>query len=692
MHLISEKSFEDGRIAGNFVDDAKDYLESGKKPARDEKIISQEAYDELFDESTGYLTQIKREVDLGNMYLIGRNLVVYDTDARIAGEIDLLVATEEGIMIIDIKTGTASKWINFNKIKRSEKDTVYSKREEYTMQQGAYATMLEKMIDAPVVGIMLLPITRESDPDTNQITSAKRPTSESVFEGLEYKKDTKGNYVRNIIDNKPGKLEFKSTNNVVSKWFIPLYREPIQDKLDILFPPGKTRFIPGLDEKVQIQVELYSKALDNITEKNTTENIIALDLIEKKVNQLAKKYNIEVPVELQDVIDAKKAAVNKVVSDEIITKIINDYTRHIKTYSVKIKELSKKLGNIRTKISFDNIDLADDSDFINEQLELDPAFKSRYDTHEALFVGKTNAPTEGQLLATETLNLSGILTNDEYEPVTALDYNREQVSELIHESVKRIQYLIVNSKSEKEASELSAYQKDIWKLQSMAKESKSTEEFLDTLLAVKDNLDNGDVNTAYNKLDVAILKIENLLSKDYIKATEKSVLKDRLKALEEFKAAMTKVNPFIEEVFNASELEEGEIDNDFDLEGEGSEIKLAVDDVIYAKNDNFAPYTIEKINTNGTVTLIDENNKKKTLRLETINNEYSTEQEVMSETITEETYKPTSAETKIIKESVDNIADFIKTTELKDKEQIEAIKKTPAQIRKELLENAKNCI
>ena len=692
MHLISEKSFEDGRIAGNFVDDAKDYLESGKKPARDEKIISQEAYDELFDESTGYLTQIKREVDLGNMYLIGRNLVVYDTDARIAGEIDLLVATEEGIMIIDIKTGTASKWINFNKIKRSDSDKVYSKREEYTMQQGAYATMLEKMIDAPVVGIMLLPITRESDSDTNQITSAKRPTSESVFEGLEYKKDTKGNYVRNIIDNKPGKLEFKSTNNVVSKWFIPLYREPIQDKLDILFPPGKTRFIPGLDEKVQIQVELYSKALDNITEKNTTENIIALDLIEKKVNQLAKKYNIEVPVELQDVIDAKKAAVNKVVSDEIITKIINDYTRHIKTYSVKIKELSKKLGNIRTKISFDNIDLADDSDFINEQLELDPAFKSRYDTHEALFVGKTNAPTEGQLLATETLNLSGILTNDEYEPVTALDYNREQVSELIHESVKRIQYLIVNSKSEKEASELSAYQKDIWKLQSMAKESKSTEEFLDTLLAVKDNLDNGDVNTAYNKLDVAILKIENLLSKDYIKATEKSVLKDRLKALEEFKAAMTKVNPFIEEVFNASELEEGEIDNDFDLEGEGSEIKLAVDDVIYAKNDNFAPYTIEKINTNGTVTLIDENNKKKTLRLETINNEYSTEQEVMSETITEETYKPTSAETKIIKESVDNIADFIKTTELKDKEQIEAIKKTPAQIRKELLENAKNCI
>ena len=692
MHLISEKSFEDGRIAGNFVDDAKDYLESGKKPARDEKIISQEAYDELFDESTGYLTQIKREVDLGNMYLIGRNLVVYDTDARIAGEIDLLVATEEGIMIIDIKTGTASKWINFNKIKRSSKDTVYSKREEYTMQQGAYATMLEKMIDAPVVGIMLLPITRESDVDTNQITSAKRPTSESVFEGLEYKKDAKGNYVRNTINNKPGKLEFKSTNNVVSKYFIPLYREPIQDKLDILFPQGETRFIPGLDEKVQKQIELYSKALDNITEENTAKNISALDLIEKKVNEIAKKYNIEVPVELQDVIDAKRAAVNKVVGSDVISNIINNYTNLTKNSSVKIKELSKKLGNIRTKISFDNIDLADDSDFVNEQLELDPAFKSRYDTHEAYFVGKTNAPTEGQLLATETLNLSGILTNDEYEPVTALDYNREQVSELIHEAVKRIQYLIVNSESEKEANELSAYQKDIWKLQSMAKETKSTEEFLDTLLAVKDNLDNGDVNTAYNKLDVAILKIENLLSKDYTKATEKTILNNRLKALEEFKAAMTKVNPFIEEVFNASEREEGEIDNDFDLEGEGSEIKLAVDDVIYAKNDNFAPYTIEKINANGTVTLIDENNKKKTLRLETINNEYSTEQEVMSETITEETYKPTSAETKIIKESVDNIADFIKTTELKDKEQLEAIKKTPAQIRKELLENAKNCI
>jgi ATP-dependent exoDNAse (exonuclease V) beta subunit len=158
MDMISEKSFEDGRIAGNFADLAKDYLESGAKPVFNEKLISKEAYDSLFNESTGFLTKIKRMVDAGEMYLIGRDLVVYDSDItrpdgskdRIAGEIDLLLATEDGIMIVDIKTGTATKWRNFNKVKRTEQDKVYSKREEYTLQQGAYATMLENMIEAPV--------------------------------------------------------------------------------------------------------------------------------------------------------------------------------------------------------------------------------------------------------------------------------------------------------------------------------------------------------------------------------------------------------------------------------------------------------------------------------------------------------------------------------------------------------------
>jgi hypothetical protein len=453
MHMITEESFEDGRLAGNLVDDAKDYLESGKKLPFDETLITPEAYKSLFE----FLDQIKKEVDEGRMYLIGRDLVVYDSDIikadgkkdRIAGEIDLLVATEEGIMIIDIKTGTASKWKKFNAIKKDKNDKVFSKREEYTLQQGVYATMLEKQIDAPVVGIMLLPIERTSDPVTNKVTSISEPTAKSVFTKLKYKKDAKGDYIRNEGANK---LEFEETTETPSKWFIPLYREPIQDKLDILIPPGTVRFIPGLNDAIDRQMNLYVKLIDSIPNEVNAKNTERINKLEETIYEYAEKNGIKVSNKIKDLIANKK---------------------------------------------------------------------------------------------------QGLSTTEDIESALEETYENEE--------------------------------------------------------------------------------------KDDVKIPE-------------------------------------------------------VDDVLYFKNGNFDEYTVKKVNKDGLITLVDENGKEKEVRLETINKDYLTEEEMMSDESQDEAYVPTVAELKLARESVNSVEDFTQNPTLLNKEYAEAITKTPEQIRKELLENAKNCI
>ena len=700
MHMITEESFEDGRIAGNLADDAKDYLESGKKLPFNEKLITPEAYKSLFE----FLNEIKKEVDEGRMYLIGRDLVVYDSDIikadekkdRIAGEIDLLVATEEGIMIIDIKTGTVSKWKKFNAIKKDKNDKVYSKREEYTLQQGVYATMLEKQIDAPVVGIMLLPIERTSDPVTNKVTSISEPTAKSVFTKLKYKKDAKGNYIRNEGANK---LEFEETTETPSKWFIPLYRDPIQDKLDILIPPGTVRFIPGLNDAIDRQMSIYIKLLNNISNKVTPANTKSLDIIEKQIYEFAAKNGIKVSNEVKDLLASKKLGLDKTTGIEGINEVIDTYARFTNNLSIEVEKLSKSLGDIKFKISFNTIkELDEDSEFIKEQLEIDPNFKFFFDKH-ASFAGRTSKPSEGQLEAVYVLNASGILTDEEYAPVKEMLYDSSEVSDLIHEAVKRIHWLKVNSESSDETKKIEQYQKSIWALQAKITDHKNNSNFLDLLLSIKDTISNEDPQATIIKLDAQILTVTNALrreeskeakaklDKTYFKDAQKLSLTSKLNALEKFRENFVKINPFINEEFE----DEGVLE---DLDGNEKEdaVKIPkVGEVLYFKNDTFDEYTVKEVNKNGLIVLVDQNNKEKTVRLETINKDYLTEEEMMSDKSQDEEYVPTADELKLARESVNSVDDFVQKTDLLTKEHLEAIKKTPEQIRKELITKAKLC-
>lgn len=695
MDMISEKSFEDGRIAGNFADLAKDYLESGAKPVFNEKLITKEAYEGLFDESTGFLTKIKRMVDAGEMYLIGRDLVVYDSDItrpdgskdRIAGEIDLLLATEEGIMIVDIKTGTATKWRNFNKVKRTEEDKVYSKREEYTLQQGAYATMLENMIEAPVT-IALLPIERSSNQETNQMVTAGQPSNKAIYNTVEYEKNPDGSYKRNDI----GQLVFKQTNDKAYKFFIPLYRESIQDKLNILFPQGAVKLIPGLESVAKKQMDSYKTQLDKITADNTKANVKALDGIEKHMTEFAAKNNVAIPDELTNLIKLKRAELNKEGSMRVINNIINKYQRTKDNSQKQIDTITDKLSKLKTNVSFDEIDLDPYSEFIQEQLEEDEQFEIRFNTHEEYFANRKGEPTAGQLIAAETLHLSGILTDAEYNAITIDKYNSSEVSELIHESVKRIQYLKVNSDTDKQAVELADYQKEIFNLMFNTKWHASNVGTVSVLEDVKDNLDQGDVKAAMDSLDLELMKMDKILKSPYIKDTEKKTVTSKITDFNAMKQAIVDMTGYVEEMFETPvEMEEeGELE-EFESVGSELENKYPVGTKLYKKNDNFDEYTVNKINDDGTVVLTDTEDKTTTHRMDTLGRDYLTEQEMMGEKPEDASYETNPVEESHLKESQGTVDEFITTPVLKDKAHEDGMKQSIASIEKDLIKQIKNC-
>ena len=208
QNTVLEKTYEASRIVGNYIDNAvKNLFDKGVYPARDNTKISDEAYESLFGVD-GYLTELKKLHDSGEVYIASQGLVVYDKELGIAGEIDLLVADRKGnIYIVDIKTGEKTKWDNFNK-----ETSPYSKLEEYALQQTAYANLLNRMIGVnPAVAI--LPVQIVKDTETGKIESAKRPSTPDLIS-----KD--------------------------SKFLIKLDKNLVQDKINSVIPLTKTTFKP----------------------------------------------------------------------------------------------------------------------------------------------------------------------------------------------------------------------------------------------------------------------------------------------------------------------------------------------------------------------------------------------------------------------------------------------------------------
>ena len=231
INAVRENTFEAARISGNYIDDLIKKLFNNESVTREidpdlgDYLITQEAFNNLFSEEIddktglpkGYLSQIKARVDAGELYILSQGLRVFDTELKIAGEIDLIVADQNGnIFIVDVKTGSKNKWDKWKgtaayektiketeeKIQKIEQDFAEGKitedkknsrldkavnyaalkAEGYELQQTAYANLLYRMtgIDASVG---LLPIEVTLNEETGQILTANKPGSSAIKPG-----------------------------------------------------------------------------------------------------------------------------------------------------------------------------------------------------------------------------------------------------------------------------------------------------------------------------------------------------------------------------------------------------------------------------------------------------------------------------------------------------------------------------
>jgi hypothetical protein len=681
--FFRENTYQDSRDAGNFFDLAKDYLETGLAPAFDEEVITREAYDDLFNETSGYLTEIKRRVDAGEFYLVGRDIVVWKeiikpdkTLDRIAGEIDIVLANENGIFVVDIKSGEESKFLNFNSLSTAKE--LYSKRNDYTLQTAIYATMLEDQIDKRVAGIAMLPIQRTSNKNTNQVVSAGKPTARTMYNKVVYKYDDKGNPVL----NKFGEKQFEQTRLPFEiDFLVPLDRNSVKNELNQLLSDSESA-----EEK---KFRIFKNNLKAITDENSSMNRKLLTDLEKLVEDFSKENNIPIPQDLKDALDAKSTTFRPYRNKEVLDSTINKYNEISKNSATILEEKTKKLEETKSEMSFDDIDLSDKSPFVLAQLASDDdVFIEHFKKHEK-FKLKTSKPTVGQINAIQAMITSGLVEPVEVDDILTM----AEASEIIHDGVIRIQYLKVNSETNAEARKLSEYQRTIFSLLSLTKSVQSNKAVADVLSNALEDANNGNIAEAVKNVDLEILSTKNQIDSEFTTNYQKKNLNDRLEDLENFKDALASTYAFA-----PSEVGPEILDQKVE-EDEGVSIlfeiptvkpKFSIGDKVYSKKrNNNKEYTIVNI-TEKNVMIVDENNKKSTVKIDTFGNNYYTSQE-MNTGKPDAGYELQDTEQNIINQSQKTVDDFIQDSAALDKAKAEADKAKQSDIEDDLLNQIKNC-
>jgi uncharacterized small protein (DUF1192 family) len=312
-----ENTFEANRTAGNYIDAQVKNLFEDLPLEFNEENITREAFDNLFstevDPKTnlpkGSLAQIKARVDSNELIILSRGLRVYDEELGIAGEIDLIVADQNGnVYIIDLKTGSKDKWdgwvgTDLYKDRKASKDEAVrakaeyaeNKSEDYELQQAAYANLLYRMIGLEVSKVGILPVQLTLNTETGKVNTASKPTSSAL---------------------KPGTFS------------IMLDTSKVQDRIDNLIPKVYIDPVTGDEEVpgIKIATALSPEALKKLRALGFSDAM--LELMTQAEIEEAKTFN--------DRDQAKpllnkyaKLAMEPVLMDdaEIETQIINEMRR-----------------------------------------------------------------------------------------------------------------------------------------------------------------------------------------------------------------------------------------------------------------------------------------------------------------------------------------------------------------------------
>jgi hypothetical protein len=300
LKIVLEKTYEASRIAGNYIDEQLRNIFDNKPAIYDESKISREAYDNLFStdpENLGYVTQIKNIIDEKNMIVISkvtpknaeeRGLVVFDEEAGVAGEIDLLVIDAQGnLMVLDVKTGKSTKWKGFEK-----EGNIASKKLNYTLQQGTYANLLYNLTGEQAK-IALLPIEVDYEEETGKIIKGKgRPSAKGLIPDNDF---------RIMLEITP-EIQAQLDIMVPRKVFEPVLVEEgptssedgetsMYEEVDYEGAPDAPEFV-GVDPKILMLIS-------NATQEQ-------LDNVKKALAEKIGIYDVAELIEIQEAIDKRQ--------------------------------------------------------------------------------------------------------------------------------------------------------------------------------------------------------------------------------------------------------------------------------------------------------------------------------------------------------------------------------------------------
>lgn len=273
QQTVSEKTYEESRISGNYVDLQIKNIFDGQPVEYNPDLITEEAYESLFGPD-GLVTQLKQRADNGEIYVVSQGIRVFDKELMIAGEIDLLVADTKGnITIVDVKTGEKSKWDNFKK-----KGNKNSKMEDYQLQQTAYANLLDRMIGYNPK-IALLPVEMKREKETGKILTAGKPTSLGLL-NTDFLITLDKTPVQERIDSIIPRPEVKPKVTITPSQIVP---EDAESSDDVASPAQEAREVTPeqeegfISDEIRYDVKDFEKDLANA---NTTEelNLLKLDL------------------------------------------------------------------------------------------------------------------------------------------------------------------------------------------------------------------------------------------------------------------------------------------------------------------------------------------------------------------------------------------------------------------------------
>jgi hypothetical protein len=310
-------------IYNNYIDEQINNLFGTETaPQRDEKIITQEAFDSLFGPK-GYLSALKQRVDNGELSIISQDLVVYNPETKVASTIHLLVADTNGnLTIVDVVSDSKSNWDVFKK-----KDNPISKQEQTKLLMATKANLLKNMIgvDAKVA---VLPIEMSVTTTDNKILTAGKPSSATLL-ATDYLINL------NTVDVQDQANEIVPiVEKQIEAEDVTVVPEDAESSDDVQSPAVEAgeqeRKVEVIDDAVRYRVNDFKADLKKVNSKqelqdllaelnikNTEEKVALEDLQEMAVLAKAKAEELNTPSEVK-IIPESLTVNNQLVAKNII--------------------------------------------------------------------------------------------------------------------------------------------------------------------------------------------------------------------------------------------------------------------------------------------------------------------------------------------------------------------------------------